>query len=164
MIGDFPARPDWAALHVYEGVTLRRDVTVAELRRLAMGGLVYLATPYSRRAVDERGRWSLDLSITAMSEASVWAWRLTRAGLSVVSPVMMSAQMVHDEYASERPHQNALDPLDGRAWETWCTPMLAAAQLVVIPPIDGWDRSAGIWREAVAALGANKPVFLMGGS
>lgn len=163
MIGDFPARPDWAALHDYEGLTLRRDVGVPELAQRFAARLVYLATPYTRRAVDENGAWCLDRSIAAATEASAWAWRLTRAGLSVVSPVMLSAQMVHDEWAAERPHADALGPLDWRAWEAWCRPMLAASDLVAIPPIDGWDESLGIWREAVAALAVNKPVVVLEG-
>lgn len=161
MIGDFPHAPDWSALHAYEGLTLRRDVSVDGLRNY-LGGLFYLATPYTRRAVDENGAWCLDRSIAAAAEATAWAWRLTRAGLSVVSPVMLSAQMLHDEYAADRPNADALGPLDHHAWEGWCRPILARSDAVAIPPLDGWDVSLGVWREVVAALGVNKPVFLLG--
>lgn len=160
MIGDFPSAPDWAALHDYEGVTLRRDIDMTDMRHF-LSRLVYLATPYSRRAVDENGAWHLDLSIAVATEASAWSWRLTRAGLSVVSPIMLSAQMVHDEYAAERPAPDAIDPLDHRTWEAWCRPMLAACDVVAIPPIKGWDVSHGVWREAVAALAVNKTVLIL---
>lgn len=161
MIGEFPATPDWSALHAYEGVSLRRDIGPDEMRHF-LSRLVYLATPYTRRAVDENGAWCLDLSIAAAAEASAWAWRLTRAGLSVVSPIMLSAQMVHDEYAAERASPDAIDPLDHRAWEAWCAPILARCEVVAIPPIAGWDESLGVWREAVGALAVNKTVLLLG--
>lgn len=162
MIGEFSPDPDWSALHEFEGLTLLRDIGVAELAARFRGRLIYLATPYSRRAVDENGAWCLYRSMTAAAEASAWAWRFARAGLTAVSPVMLSAQMVQDEYAAEHPHADALGPLDHAAWETWCRPMLAAAELVAIPPIDGWDVSRGVWRETVAALAVNKPVIVMG--
>lgn len=162
MIGDFPVRPDWPALHAYEGVLLHRDVGVVELADLARSRLIYLATPYTRRAVDENGAWCIDLSIAAAAEASAWAWRLARAGVTAVSPVMLAAQMVHDEYAAERPNIDALGPLDHAAWEAWCRPLLAASAAVAIAPLEGWEVSLGVWREAVAALGVNRPVFVLG--
>lgn len=161
MIGEFSPDPDWSALHAYEGLTLLRDFDVVDLAARFRARLIYLATPYSRRAVDENGAWCLHRSMSAATEASAWAWRLARAGLTAVSPVMLSAQMVQDEYTAEHPHEDAIGPLDHAAWEAWCRPLLAASELVAIPPIDGWEVSRGIWREAVAALAVNKPVIVM---
>lgn len=155
-------RPDWSALHEFEGVLLFRDVKVRELGAGFCPGYAYLATPYSLRAVDERGRWCFDRSIQAMEEANSWAWRLTRAGLSVVSPIVLAAEMVHLEYAGDVAHPDALDPLDHEAWTGWCRPMLSAAAAVAVPPIAGWDASRGVWGEVVSALRAGKPVYVLG--
>ncbi len=161
MMDDRRLAPDWSALHGYEGLTLYRDVAVRALALRFASRVVYLATPYSLRVVDDNGSWCPARSTGAAADAARWAWRLTRAGLSVVSPVMLAAQMLQCEYDEDRRHADAIGPLDHQAWESWCLPILSAAGVVAIPPLPGWDESMGVWREAEVALAANKPVCVL---
>lgn len=117
-------------------------------------GLVYLATPYSKIAVDRAGRWSLVESMCASERAAKAAARLTALGITAVSPIVQAAAMCHASHA--------LDPLDAVFWTRWCAPLLDACQAVVIPDIAGWDRSEGVWIEAREAVAQNKPVFVYG--
>lgn len=162
MIGDFPSRPDWSceALDAYDGLLLYRGVTFDEAAVRAAGGLAYLASPYTRLSVDEHGQWSVPHSMWAQEAATAWAIRFARAGVTAVSPVVMAGAMVLQDYV--RDEGPDLDPLDRAFWAHWCLPLLAVSASVVIPPIPGWGHSLGVWREAVAALGGNRPVFLIG--
>jgi len=160
MIGDLPQTPDWTpgALGALEA-HLRRDAGFFAAAGDLRGCLVYLATPYSKLAVDERGRFSLGASLHAQMAATSWTSRFARAGVSAVSPIVMSADMVHFDQAQER--RPLLDPLDAPFWERWCRPLLLAADAVAVPPIAGWAQSAGIWREVLASLSALKPVWII---
>lgn len=117
-------------------------------------GLVYLATPYSRIAVDAAGAWCPERSARAMAQATRAAARLAGLGVTAVSPIVLTAGMCHASAA--------LDPLDDPFWARWCAPLLAAARVVVVPDIAGWDRSRGVWREVRAALASNVPVRIYG--
>lgn len=118
----------------------------------AADGLVYLATPYSRIALNDLGNWSFHASAEAMERASRAAAKLAKAGVSAVSPIVMAADMCHSDVT--------LDPLDAPFWSSWCAPLLAASHAIVVPDIPGWDRSVGIWHEVLEALSRNKPVHV----
>lgn len=115
-------------------------------------GIVYLATPYSRIAVDKSGRWSLVESMRASEKAARAAARLAALGITTVSPIVEAAAMCHASHA--------LDPLNAAFWTRWCAPLFAAARAVVIPDIAGWDQSDGIWLEAREAVAQCKPVHV----
>lgn len=115
-------------------------------------GMVYLATPYSRIAVDGDGRWNLTASMVAADRAARHAARLAAVGITAVSPIVQSAAMCHASHA--------LDPLDAAFWTRWCAPLLARCGVVVVPDIEGWDQSDGIWREVQEAVAAMKPVHV----
>lgn len=161
MIGDFPPRPDWtgAALVNYRGLLLHEGVTLADAAPQLRGKLVYLATPYSRVVVDERGRWEIGLNAQAVAAATRWACRLARLGVTAAAPITMAGDMIAHDYC--RAAGPELDPLDARFWEAWCRPLLEKSDCVVVPPLPGWRDSTGIWRECVAMLGVGRPVHLL---
>jgi len=162
MIGDLPQAIDWRStdLHEFEGILLHRDVPLADAALHFAGRLVYLATPYSKLAVDASGAFNLARSIHAQTLATSWALRFAAAGVTALAPITLAGDMIFRDRATAG--AQALDPLHHAFWEAWCRPMLSNADAVVIPPIPGWDQSRGVWREALAALGAMKPVYLLG--
>lgn len=156
-----PPRIDWPALArggaVGSGL-LRFGATPAQVARRA-GGMVYLATPYSREVVDSAGRWRLERSIDMALRAAQAAAELAALRVTAVSPVVLSAEMCAAR--DLRPGAGAeIDPLDQRFWGAWCAPILRASCAVVVPQIEGWQCSTGIWREVFWALERNMPVFI----
>lgn len=138
--------------------------SVAEM--IGAEGFVYLATPYSRRAVDRLGRWSLGQSGQLEAEASREVGRLKAAGVSAFSPIAASASVVHatlNPFSIYPKPDPAHDPLDAAAWLSWCLPFLAAARAVVVPDLAGWDQSDGIRVEVAEALRRDLPVMLYAG-
>lgn len=115
-------------------------------------GLIYVATPYTKLAVDDAGRWSQVESLVAAERAARASCRLAALGLTAISPIVQAAAMCHASAA--------LDPLDVVFWPRWCAPLLSRSSAVVIPDLPGWDQSDGIWHEAREAVGMNKPVFV----
>ncbi|RAZ84429.1 DUF1937 family protein [Cereibacter johrii] len=152
--------PDWAALRAHPA----RDAGLLHFgagpalvaRRAKLGRPVYLATPYSLRAVDREGRWSADMSAAAMGDAGREIVRLQQVGVTAISPVALSGVAVH---ATLYPRP-VLDPLDAVLWAEWCRPILDSCSAVVVPDIRGWSRSLGIWHEVRAALARQTSVFV----
>lgn len=126
-------------------------------------GFVYLATPYSKRAVDRDGRWSLGESGRLEAEAAREVARLKLVGVSAFSPIALSCSVVHatlNPFSIKAKPDPAHDPMDAACWLTWCMPFLLAARAVVVPDLPGWDQSEGIKAKVTEALGAGMPVIL----
>lgn len=119
------------------------------------GGLHYLATPYSKLAIDERGAWCPVRSIEAAMSAEGWAAQLALEGVTAISPISQAAAMV------QIVGPDVLDPLDDVFWARWCAPLLAACASVIVPPIAGWRDSDGIRREMAAARDTNTPIYFI---
>lgn len=157
LLGDIlsSSEPAWGFLWL---ATRHRDVPgvtfAATPDRVAAAepGLVYLATPYSRIARDDHGNWSRYGSVEAMERAGRHAARLCKAGVTAISPIVLSADICHTDAT--------LDPLDADFWHRWCAPLLAACHSVVVPDIPGWDASLGIWHEVRRAHAVWKPVHV----
>ncbi len=127
--------------------------------------LVYLASPYTKVAVDGEGRWDMGRSVEALTKAAMWSARFAQASVTAISPIVLSAEMCALRVPSLRAEDLPpirLDPLDAKFWTDWCFPLLVACDAVVVPPIEGRDRSEGIWGEVVTALGSSKPVYWIG--
>lgn len=155
-----PARRDWAdpvfdrlsgvGLFCYHQPFSR---IVLECR----GRLCYLATPYTK-VVSSGSAW--DWNPATSVEAAVRAARCSRAlaveGVTAVSPVIQSVEMIQSDIAGQ-----SLNPLDGAFWKKWCAPLLRASEVVILPNLPGWAESDGVWAEVRYALNANTRVFLM---
>lgn len=126
-------------------------------------GFVYLATPYSKRAVDRHGVWSLRESGRLADEAAKEVARLKLAGVSAFSPIALSSAVVHatlNPFSIKTRPDPRHDPLDAACWLTWCMPFLRAARALVVPDLPGWDQSNGIKAEVTEALRLGMPVML----
>lgn len=145
--------PDWAALadSAWGGGLLAEGVGLAQAASVLRGSLVYLATPYSREVVED-GRFVPYLSDKMGDEAALWSRRLALQGVTAVSPIVAAVAMLG---------WGGIDPLDQVFWTNWCRPLLQGCDAVVIPPIPGWDRSQGVWVEALVALRSNRRVLLL---
>ena len=137
---------------------LYRNARLADVIAHCRGRLVYLATPYSKIAVGDDGQWDVGLSIDAMIRAAHWARHLALEGITAVSPIVQSAEMVHARYLDS---SDPMDPLDADFWTAWCAPLLEASAAVVVPPIRGWCESLGIRHEVIEALTSGRPVFVL---
>ena len=151
---------DWPGdLPPYAGKSLLyRNARLADVIAHCRGRLVYLATPYSKIAVGDDGQWDVGLSFDAMMRAAHWARHLALEGITAVSPIVQSAEMVHASCVFE---SDPLDPMDADFWTAWCAPLLEASAAVVVPPIRGWRESLGIRHEVIEALTSGRPVFVL---
>ncbi|PYE81307.1 DUF1937 family protein [Pseudoroseicyclus aestuarii] len=154
-----PRDPDWPQLCArYTGSgLLQRDVALIDAAQALRGSLAYLATPYTRQSTDDNGRWCPSLSCDLSDAAAAWCSRFAQTGVTAVSPVVQADAMLQRD-----PWGDALDPLDEHFWSTWCRPLLSRCDAVVIPPLPGWDCSAGVWAEACAAVTRQRRVILIG--
>lgn len=154
-----PSAPDWRYLAEYYAQggygLLRTDATFIDAVDRCRGSLAYLATPYSRNAVKPDGQWCPVRSDGMAHEAAKWAAHCAVNGLTVVSPIVQAVAAINTDVSQ------SLDPLDEKFWTHWCAPLLAACHAVIVPPIDGWQGSAGVWHEVCRALRCNNPVFLI---
>lgn len=132
-----------AGLAARYGGLVRAGATPASVAGVSRGGLIYLATPFTRRLPDV-GLCGL------RDEAAVHVAALAREGVTAVSPVLLSAAACIS--------MPALDPLDDDFWTRWCAPLLRAAAGVVVPDLPGWPRSRGVRFEMEAALARCIPV------
>jgi hypothetical protein len=125
-------------------------------RHCRWGSPVYLATPYSKVSVGPDGIWRRDLSEAAMAVAARESARLLDVGVAAVSPIVLSGAMIHATmYPSPR-----LAPLDAKLWRNFCRPILDACCAVVVPDVQGWSTSGGVWHEVKISLELQVPVFL----
>lgn len=151
--------PDWAALisKTPRGGLLNVD--------MPFGGIVaacrsrrsqsYLATPYSREVVGPDGRWDRGLSLIAQTRAARWMRHFAVEGVSAVSPIVLACEIIAAD------PEGFMGPLDDPAWSHWCQAIMNSSGAVIVPPIEGWDRSRGVWREVCWALSENVPVYLV---
>lgn len=153
----FPAVPDWDWLVASfpEGSSLRMGAGLDRAALHCRGRLVYLATPYSRLVTDANGNWRGDYSRYVATLTALEARRLADAGVTAISPISLACAMVHAGGAQ------GLDPLDQAFWTRWCRPLLNRCDVVVVPPLQGWRASDGVWHEVTEALRASKPVFVI---
>lgn len=156
--------PDfWAALAAHQGtgrVHFGQDLKSAAAR---IFGPVYLATPYSRRALID-GRFDWDAADRAAAQAGWQVIALARRGITALAPVVL-AHAGCRAVAGDTPaaaDQMARLAADGPFWAVWCAPLLDACKFVWVPQIDGWRESAGIRAEIVSALEAGKIVLIEG--
>jgi Domain of unknown function (DUF1937) len=158
---NLPSRPDWTHPDVefFSGSLLQRDATLSDVVDHSRGRLAYLATPYSKIALSNNAVWDYSASMVAMTRAARWARLLGIEGVTAISPIIQSVEMVNAGVSLSS--LTALDPLDARFWENWCRPLLAKADVVIVPPIHGWAESAGIWIEVCTALLSSRRVYLI---
>lgn len=132
----FPQDPDWAWLAWFwePGGLFRRGLTLDGIAVDAAGRLACLATPYA--SYDGGPVLAADIALE-------WMAQLGRVKILPLAPAYLA-----DEAGAE-----AADPVR----------VLNYADLVIIPPVPGWRRSACVWRAACCALELSKPVYLLNG-
>lgn len=155
-----PEKPDWSAsaLDRYErSGLLQRDAELMDVVVHCRGRLVYLATPFTDRVTDECGGFCLISALDYAQRGAKVSRCFAIEGVTAISPIVNAVDLVCADQLDE-----ALDPLDRVFWARWCWPLLSAADVVVVPPIEGWQDSSGIWAEVSSALSQNKRVYLIG--
>jgi hypothetical protein len=120
--------------------------------------LVYLATPYSKRARDAAGAFDWAAADEAAREANAYCAAFERLGLTAISPIVNAHAIVRRHGVEMGPQAAAALALDAVHWTRWCAPLLAACGAVYVPALRGFDVSDGIAHEVAEALAANKPV------
>lgn len=140
----FPDDPDWGGLR-RAGVPglLSLGVFLSDLSAGERWRCAYLATPYHEY---DGG------PVLAAEMAEEWRSQIEGYGVAVVSPAVMSQRIVD--------RRGAFNSI-ATALPRWST-LLAGADLVIVPPMPGWDQSRDVWCAARAALEAQTPVFVLG--
>ncbi|GLO71838.1 hypothetical protein MACH17_33550 [Phaeobacter inhibens] len=130
------AFPDWVWLRWYWGVThlMRDGVTLDYVAKRERGRVACLATPYS----DFPGG-----SVLAADYAAEWSGLLSGARLLPLSP--------------------ALSAFETGAASAEIDPISRVAEIVVVPPIEGWRQSVEVWRAVCTGLGAMRSVYVLNG-
>ena len=143
--------------------------TLLDVERDFAGGLpVYLATPYSKIAVDQNGKWDVIFAGAAAQSAARAADALRARGVSAFSPIVQAHAQVKatGDIVPKGSHcvvfAPTVDPLDADLWMRWCLPFLHVCGAVVVPDINGWDASVGIAAEVRTALDLALPVYVYG--
>lgn len=112
-----------------------KEIICADIAKLACGGFVYLASPYSKLVatvgLDEAAR------VVALA-----AGAMIEEGIPVFSPI------AHGHAVAEA---YGLDKLDQDMWMKQCFPILSRASVVVVLTFDGWRDSAGVLAETQSA-------------
>jgi hypothetical protein len=146
---------------------IRTGCTAASVGQAVGGGRpVYLATPYSRQVIDHAGEFCHEKSVHQMMLAARVSAGLLSVGVTALSPIVLSAAMVHacgafrGNAKGRVAFVSSLDPLDADLWARWCQPLLNVCAAVVVPDFPGWDRSDGIRAEVEWAVLHNLPVFV----
>ncbi|MBB5515786.1 hypothetical protein FHS89_001806 [Rubricella aquisinus] len=142
------------ATFVDEGV-LHVEQSLSETAMQIGSRLAYLATPYTRLVVDVRGQFDRYKSLDVELRTARWSRAFALQGVTVASPILTACSICHADT------ENAIDPLDDPFWARWCQPMLEACGAIVVPPMEGWAASRGVWREVSWALQHDVPVYLV---
>ena len=113
-----------------------------------------------RWRAESGGDWREERSVELGLRAAQASAALAAEGVTAVSPIAQASLMVSApcDAAGAR-----LDPLDAAFWERWCRPLLQRCDSVIVPKMQGWDRSRGIWAEVMTALERSKPIFVWRG-
>ncbi|UWQ59949.1 hypothetical protein K3722_07410 [Leisingera caerulea] len=133
---DFPAEPDWLWLGwFWEPVgLLNRRARLAEVAADAGGKLACLATPFAK-VCGGPGQ--------AADAAMIWMDRAAAAGFLPLAPAYLAFEAGRDVPEPEK--------------------VLRYADLVIVPPVPSWQRSACVWRTVCLALRDQKPVYVLDG-
>lgn len=153
---DLPHQRNWQApnLEAFENIGLFvKDAKLDEVVNLCKNRLCYLATPYTKIAQHDDGEFDPTESLDCATRAARWARLFALEGVTAVSPIIQSVEMVHSEFLEQ-----SLDPLDVQFWEQWCFPLLRQSEAIIVPPVGGWDTSDGIWGEVRYALMSGRKV------
>ena len=108
---------------------------------LVRARLVYLATPYTKYPAGIH---------QAFADAAELAARLLTLGVRIYSPIAHCHPL--SLYGN-------LDPLDHATWIPFDEAMMAAAEILVVAHMLGWEESKGVAHEIDFFTRAGKPVF-----
>lgn len=148
--------PGWAPLAARYGLLRFASGLSDVAARAPRHRPLYLATPYSKRVLDDAGQWDAHLSMLCALEAAVIAADLLRRGVTAVSPIAQAHLMVRA--VIDGPQR--IDPMDQALWGDWCAPLLAGCGAVFVPDLPGWAASVGVLAEVTETLASNRPVFI----
>lgn len=153
-----PILPDWDCfgLSDFEAVgLLHRNCELGEVARQS-NGLGFLATPFARVVRDGRGQYDPGAAVLASVRAARWVNALAGVRLSVFSPVLQAVEMINAD------REGTLPPVFAPgAWDEVFAGHLWAASFVVVPPVDGWAESVGVWRAVGLSLSRSRAVYLL---
>lgn len=128
------------------------DARIGEVVAAGRGRLAFLALPWTQLAREGAGAIALEGS-------SVWSGALGARGLAAISPALCLLSAARA--LADRPDLGALDPSDSRVWADWCGPLLARADLVVVPPVLGWGEAPEVEAVCQQANLLKTPVYLI---
>ncbi|UWQ77374.1 hypothetical protein [Leisingera sp. M658] len=142
----YEGAPDWDDLRRdFCGLGGLLDMPADELKRRAAGRLAMLAVPYAGLNLGRE---------LAADQAANWKAQLLPEIVSI-SPVL-DAQLMLDCGVRSSALADA-----GDDWRALVRNHLRLCDVVIIPPIEGWDQAQDVFQAAAAALNSNKHVFII---
>jgi len=127
-----------------------------------VAGLVYLATPYTRRVARVGGRVSWLESAQCSFEAAQYVDGFSDLGVTALSPIVLAHAACRARLVRLQLQHVNRRALDATFWTAWCAPLLAACRVIYVPDLPGWRESAGVAFEIQAGLDGGKIVILEG--
>lgn len=141
---------DWGDLRMRRSV---RSIEAAELD-VPRGARVYLSTPIS--AYLARGEADLCLHLAAEWQA----WLLSE-GIPAICPALLTVPPVFAR--GDDPVGRMLQAMEHDWWMFHCHAWMDCCHWCVVPPIEGWQESLGVYIEARRFAVAGQPVRLLRG-
>lgn len=136
--------PDWGWMRAQfpKDRAIRFDQKISNVVRKGRGRIAYLATPYLEHEVGPA---------QAAKCAAKWSSVLGHEGVTCHSPVI--------EAWKAETSRGAFGAMEGQLpdWRA----MLTSSDLVVVPPVRGWDGCQDVWAAVNRALVLNIPVFVL---
>ena len=151
-----PSRVDWPRLRAdYGSAGLLLSLTLPEAARRFRGRAAYLAAPITWSAVFTGIAQDRVPQPGERRDAARWVLECSRHGITAVSPLLLMSAALLEE------HRGGVAGLDPVFWANWREPLLREARLLLVPPVEGWDRDRAIWADAREALDHNIHVILL---
>lgn len=154
-VGAAPAQIDWhGVIARHRGSLITTGSAPVQVARHC-AGFAYLAVAYDLE-VRLRKDWRLERSTRQSVLAARELAFLYAAGVTAVCPTVQRAEILHAAWTiADKP-----DPFDAKFWGARSLPFLNAANIVVVPNVQGWERCPMVWRDVNIALQGNVPVHL----
>ena len=148
--------PEWQGLAAAHEGLMYPDVAAEDMPRLLPEGLVYVATPFTKRVTAVDGGVDQSAVARCRAECENACAALLRREITGISPILVGLGVCASDPAR--------DLLDDAFWVRAYAPLLKACVAIVAPDLPGRGESNGVLHEVRHMLGLGRPVLMLRGA